>query len=434
MQHSDITSAFSAVLLNLVPVFTAPSAQSFVAMAWGWVLCLGRPTMPRIVRCAGARATKHVTSYNRLLSQGAWDLDDLWRLLLVRVVLPLLAPCGDLLLAADDTTTHRFGRAVAFAGWFRDAVRSGTGKDVKHWSHCWVLLCLHVRVPLWPEHVISLPVLAALYRKEKDCTPEHPFRTRQGLLLDMLGKVRRWVPDRVLRLVADGAYPSEELCRGLQGEVPFVSRIRRDAALYRLPVQPRRRRRGRPRLKGERLPSLEHIARRARFRHATILRSGEARPVLLHSFVTLWWSVAKGRPIRVVIVRDPLGKEHDDFFFSTDPEARPEDIATDYASRWPLEVTIRESKQSLGFQRVQGWCPKTVERHAPMALLLLTAVKAAYLTTVRKPDSDAPPPFHAMLLSLRLADWDARINALSLPRREMRQFRGAVAILLASAA
>lgn len=197
---------------------------------------------------------------------------------------------------------------------------------------------------------------------------------------------------------------------------------------------PRRRRPGRPRQKGKRLPSLEAIARRARFRRARIVRSGRKVEVLLHSFVALWWSVAKGRPIRVVIVRDPRGKEPDDFFFSTDPKADPAEIATWYCSRWPLEVAIRQGKQSLGFESVQGWCPTTVERQAPMALVLLTAVKVAYLTTVGKAATEEPPPFHAMLLSLRLADGDRRIRALSLPPREMRQFRGAVSVLLASAA
>ncbi len=434
MQHAQITSAFEAVLLNLLPVFSAPSAQSFLAVAWGWVLCLGRPTMPRIVGCAGARVSKHVTSYNRLFSKAAWDMDALWRLLLTRVVVPALAPEGHLLFAADDTTTHRFGRAVAFAGWFRDAVRSGGGREVQHWSHCWVLLCLHVRLPLWPRHVISLPVMAALYRKEKHCDKAHPFRTRQGLLLQMISNVRLWLPGRELGIVADGAYPSEELVRALPPGVPFVSRIRRDAALYWTPVVPQRRRRGRPRQKGPRLPSLEAIARRARFRRARIVRSGREIDVLIHSFVALWWSVAKGRPIRVIIVRHPRGKEHDDFFFSTDPEADPAEIATCYCARWPLEVAIREAKQSLGFESVQGWCPTTVERQAPMALVLLTAVKVAYLTTVKKAATEEPPPFHAMLLSLRLADWDRRIRALSLPRHEMRQFSGALSVLLASAA
>lgn len=434
MQHAEITSSFQAVLLNLLPVFTAPSAQSFLAVAWGWVLCLGRPTMPRIVRCAGARATKHVTSYNRLFSRASWDLDELWRLLLVKVVLPALAPKGALLVAADDTTTHRFGRAVAFAGWFRDAVRSSKGHEVQHWSHCWVLLCLHVRVPLWPRHVFSLPVMVALYRKEKHCDASHPFRTRQGLLLEMLSKLRRWVPGRRIDLAADGAYPSEELVRLLPEDVHLVSRIRRDAALYRIPVPPRRRRPGRPRLKGTRLPSLEAIARRASFRKGRILRSGRKINVLLHSFTALWWSVGRARPVRVVIVRDPSGHEHDDFFFSTDITMTPARIAEVYAARWPLEVAIREAKQSLGYESVQGWSPATVERQAPMALVLLTAVKVAFLAAARKPAPDAPPSFATMLLTLRLAEWNRTITAISSHRREFDQFRIQIAATLASAA
>ena len=132
-------------------------------------------------------------------------MDPLWSLLLTRIVVPALAPKGLLLFAADDTTTHRCGRAVAFAGWFRDAVRSGGGREVQYWSHCWVLLCLHVRVPLWPRHVISLPVMAALYRKEKHCDRGHPCRTRQG----SKRAKRSTMPVRASTLVSRRRPPSE---------------------------------------------------------------------------------------------------------------------------------------------------------------------------------------------------------------------------------
>jgi len=41
-----------------------------------------------------------------------------------------------------------------------------------------------------------------------------------------------------------------------------------------------------------------------------------------------------------------------------------------YASLWSIEVAYRDVKQSPGFEQPQGWCRKTVERTAPMAMLI----------------------------------------------------------------
>ncbi len=75
--------------------------------------------------------------------------------------------------------------------------------------------------------------------------------------------VRRWYPEREIVAVADRAYASLRLlsgCRALSKPVNFIARLRLDAALYE-PAPPRRPgQRGRPRLKGERLPNLSVVA------------------------------------------------------------------------------------------------------------------------------------------------------------------------------
>jgi DDE superfamily endonuclease len=62
--------------------------------------------------------------------------------------------------------------------------------------------------------------------------------------------------------VADRAYATLKLlgrCRKLSNAITFVTRLRLDAALYE-PAPPRRRgQRGRPRIKGERLPNLSEV-------------------------------------------------------------------------------------------------------------------------------------------------------------------------------
>jgi hypothetical protein len=63
--------------------------------------------------------------------------------------------------------------------------------------------------------------------------------------------------------VADCAYVSLKLlerCRRLRNPITFVTRLRLDAALHAPAPVRRPRQRGRPRLKGERLPNLSVVA------------------------------------------------------------------------------------------------------------------------------------------------------------------------------
>jgi hypothetical protein len=70
-------------------------------------------------------------------------------------------------------------------------------------------------------------------------------------------------PKREIVAVAERSYASLKLlsrCRSLSKPVTFIARLRLDAALYE-PAPPRRPgQRGRPRLKGERLPNLSVVA------------------------------------------------------------------------------------------------------------------------------------------------------------------------------
>ena len=78
----------------------------------------------------------------------------------------------------------------------------------------------------------------------------------------MLLQVRRWLPKRKLIVVADSTYAVIELLwrlTQLANPVYMVTRLRLDAALYE-PAPPRKPgKRGRPRLKGERLPALKQV-------------------------------------------------------------------------------------------------------------------------------------------------------------------------------
>ena len=112
------------------------------------------------------------------------------------------------------------------------------------------------------------------------------------------------------------------------------------------------------------------------------------------------------------MVRDPNGKEKDDFFFCTDASVPDEEIVQRYDDRWGVEEAIEEAKQSMGFESTQGWCSRTVHRQAPLAMILTTLVKAWYDRAARQEPALLPettpwyphkrhPSFADMLNALR---------------------------------
>ena len=313
---------------------------------------------------------------------------------------------------------------------------SSTGsKTVFHRAHCWVVMSLQVWLPRWRK-VLTFPVLARLYRKETDCDRNHPFRTRQQLAAEMIGTVAAWLPEREIEVVADGAYPCEELVRKRPANVELTSRMRSDAAIYALPKRPRRRGPGRPREKGRRLPTPARLAKRVRaWKRVRVFMYGEERERLVWTRVVLWWKVSRAVPVLLVISRDPEGKEPDDFFFTTDVGAEGAHVIETFARRWGIEEAFREGKQLIGFGKVQGWRPRTVERQAPFGLFVLSVVKAWYVHEValRRRLKELPATA-AMLTALRLAYWRQRIMQLSLPKRQTREILGAISNALSAAA
>ena len=204
--------------------------------------------------------------------------------------------------------------------------------------------------------------------------------------------------------------------------------------LFGLPRVVTKRRPGRPAQKGMRLPKLSEIARTASWQRRIITMYGKRRARLLYSFQALWWKVSRARPVQVVIVRDPAGREKDDYFFTIDLAMDPAHVVEIYSARWGIEEGIREGKQIVGMDDVQGWSRAAVERQAPFAMLVLALIKAWYLKYVAPHERpDALPSTASMLARLRTAFWQKRISALSAPRRETQKLVEAFGAVLAAA-
>jgi hypothetical protein len=459
MDTTTLVSTWNALVLQLCCVFTEPTARVWRQIALGWVLRRGPATVTGMFRTIGKLADHHWTVYHKFFYRARWSLDALSAALLTRVILPMILesgppdgatgkPVAD--LAVDDTTVGRYGKHVAHAGWFKDASATGpaTQGTVIHWAHNWLVGAVTLRLPKWPLVRWVLPCVFALYRKRHDCDGTHPFATRQALATRMVHEAAAALPGVLLRVSADGQYAARDLVRGLPEGVNLVSRLRSDAALYALP--PTRRRRGklgRPPLKGQRLPTPREMAARRKkgWQTITLLRQGQEVEREVLGITCLWYHVCRAEPIRLVIVRDPRGREKDDFFFSTDANTPDAEIVQRYYDRWGVEESILEGKQQMGFESTRGWCSRTVNRQAPLAMVLVTLVKAWYAKVAAEEPALAPErtpwqptktraSFLDMLSALREALWRHRISPNSRFSAHVQEMIEAVSYALCAAA
>jgi hypothetical protein len=459
MDATSLVSAWDALLQHLAVAFTDATARTWQQMALGWVLRRGSATVTGIYRTLGKLADRHWTVYHKFFYRAAWSLETLSACLMMRVIWPLILESGltdaqtgqpvvDLNL--DDTTAGRYGKHVAHAGWFKDASATGpaTKGTVVHWAHNWIVGAFTLRLPHWPLVRWVLPAVFALYRKRADCDPSHPFATRQVLAAQMVCRVAQALPRVRIRVAADGQYATRQMIQGLPQGVSLVSRIRRDAAIYALPSKRRRKpRRGRPATKGRRLPTPRQIAARRTqgWKTITVSRQGKEVQRQVLGLTCLWYHVCRDVPIRLVIVRDPAGRQQDDFLFCTDATVPDEEIVQRYYDRWGVEESILEAKQTLGFETTRGWCSQTVTRQAPLAMALVTLIKAWYARcAVDEPalrpaatpwyPSKARPSFADMLSALRRVLWQHRISPNSRVTGQVRDILKTLSYALAAAA
>jgi hypothetical protein len=424
---------WDAFLGACVTVFTQPSFLLFQTLVSAWVLCPGRRTVTRMIGVADPEGEHAHDAYHRFLRAGAWQMTELWRML-VGLLVPRLVPTGVLRVDLDDTLFHKAGRKIEGAGTFRDPIRSTARNVVYALGLNVVVLTLRITPP-WGGEPLGLPVNVRLYRKGG------PSHLALGAM--MLRELATWLPDRAFALTCDGAYAA------LAGvDLPrthVTSRMRRDAALY-LPPPPRKRgQRGRPRKKGRRLPSPEQLARRTirGWGAATLDVRGKPVERLLLCRPVLWYHVCPQRLVLLVIVRDPLGTQPDDFFFTTDLKTGPAAVASQYSGRWSIEDTFRSTKQTLGGEDPQTWKHAGPERAAALSFWIYAAVWLWYLEvygtkpswpTVPWYPQKCTPSFADALAALRRALWRQRISANSSSEPLSAKIRSSLIEILARAA
>lgn len=346
----------------------------------GAILSPAERTVTAALRVMGLSGEKHFQNYHRVLNRAVWSSLEASHILL-GLLISTFASSGPIIMGLDDTIERRRGAKIKAKGIYRDPVRSSHSHFVKASGLRWLSLMLLIPIP-WAKRVWALPFLTVLAPSERYYADK--VRTHKKLTEwahQMVLQVRRWLPKRLLVVVADSGFAVIDLLwqlRQLKNPICMITRFRLDAALYE-PNKSTPGRMGRPRKKGKRLPTLEKIAedKLTRWKRLTVQEwyGEKKRELEITSKTAVWFHSGKPPlPIRWVMVRDPKKIFKTQALLCTDIKVSAEQIIEWFVRRWQVEVTFHEVRTHLGVETQRQWADLSILRSTPALLGLFSVV------------------------------------------------------------
>jgi hypothetical protein len=407
------------LIVKFAPLFSKRVWEHAQVLVVGALLAPGKRTVTAVLRVMGLSQERHFQQYHRVLNRARWASLAVARVLLGLVV-HTFVPTGPVVIGIDDTLERRRGAKIKAKGIYRDPVRSSHSHVVKASGLRWLCAMLLAEIP-WAGRVWALPFLTALCPSER----HHRQRGQRHKTLpewagQLIGLLHRWLAGREVVMVADSSYAVIELLKQVSDtpEVSLITRLRLDAALYD-PAPPRMpRQNGRPRKKGARRPTLQHVLHepRTQWTPVTITNwyGGGAREVDICTDTAVWYHA--GLPpvaIRWVLIRDPRGAFAPQALVTTHLDHAPTQVLAWFVRRWTMEVTLEEARAHLGIETQRQWNDWAIQRTTPALFGLYSLVTLMA---------------HVLLQTearvVRTAAWYAKVrptfsDALAVVRREL---------------
>ena len=363
------------------PVFQAQTWQKVPILLLGAILAPGKRTVTAALRVMGLSQERQFAKYHQVLNRAVWSPLQAGQRLLTLLLGYLDQGVEPLVFAIDETIERRWGREIATRGIYRDAVRSSKTHFVKSSGLRWIALMWLADIP-WASRVWALPFLTALAPSERFYeTEQRSPKKLTDWARQLIYQLRRWLPNRELVVVADNSYAALDLLHAtsaLTNPVSMITRLRLDAALYE--PAPTYSGKGRPRLKGARLPNLNAVLTNAETQWTAVeiaWYDGQLRTLELASTTAVWYHSGKAPvPIRWVLIRDPQGKYRDMALLCTGLNYDPAQIVAWFVQRWQIEVTFEEVRAHLGVETQRQWSDLAIARTTPILLGLFSWITA----------------------------------------------------------
>jgi hypothetical protein len=248
------------VLTVFRPLFTAPTWRKLMTLLTGTLLAQGRRTVTAALRSTGNGMAGNWSSFHQVLNRARWSPLAVSRQLLLLIVATFVPAGASVDLVIDETLERRWGSKISKRGHYRESALSSRKQSVSSPGLRWIVMAVVVTLP-WTKQRWALPFLCVLAT-----TPEVSERlgkrhkTVAMWAQQMISLVRRWRTSRSIKLMGETAYSVLELgLHAQQQQVTLVTTGRLDAVLHEPPPERTPHTIGRPRVVGQRLPSLEQV-------------------------------------------------------------------------------------------------------------------------------------------------------------------------------
>jgi len=365
-----LVSSFLALVQPLAVVMTRPTFERFLTLLSGWVFARRR-TVTGMLVAAGVAGKRHHAAYHRVFAAARWCLDEMG-FALFTLIRPWVVG-SRVRLSLDDTLARKRGKKTWGVGMHHDPLISSRKKPLVNWGHSWVVLAVMVRLPFAPKRTFSLPILFRLYLN-KAAAKRHRvrYRSRPELAVTLLERIGARHPAEHFHVFTDSSYGGKSVLAHLPAHFDLTSRLPLNARLYAPPPKRTPGTVGRPRVRGEALPRPQQMLE-GRARRVTLAMYGRRDTVRIAEVVARGFQVPQ-RPLKVVVTEALRGGRGRQTFYSTNTRQAATTILREFSGRWSIEESNQGSKQHLGFEEPPGWSRLAVERTAPIAMLLYSAI------------------------------------------------------------
>jgi DDE superfamily endonuclease len=327
-----------------------------------------------MLQVMGRRAASDFQTYHRVLNRAVWWPRSASRLLRRRLV-AVFVPWGGVVCGLDDPSERRRGEPITANGLDRDPGRS---------SHAPVVTVRGLRRRgglLLPRlsganRVWALPGMTGLCPAERVYEPRG--RRHQPVLeraWQMIRRVVRGLPNRAVVVAAERSSAALALLAHVKKgpRASWSTRLRRDAALDAPPPPRAPGKIGRPRLHGDRRPTLEAVLVDAETPWSQLTLApwyGDGPREVAVATDPAVWPHAGQPPVarRWGLIRDPQAAVKPQAVLSTTVAQTPTPILPGCVRRWTREVTRAEARAHLGMATQRQWPERASARTTPAVL------------------------------------------------------------------
>lgn len=370
---------FSRQISEFAPLFSKKVFEHAKVLVTGALLVVGRRTVCSALLAVGLSGESRFHKYHRVLSKARWSPRQCARLLFLLLVDRFGRDEGTLVFGIDETIERRRGQRISAKGIYRDSVRSSKSHMVKCSGLRWMNLMLLAPIS-WAGRVWALPFMTVLAPSER-YNLQHGKRHKKltDWARQMLLQLHRWLPNRLIVIVADSSYAVLELLDAVRLKVCVITRLRLDAALYE-PLEPKPQgKRGPQGKKGARLPTLQEVALDARtnWTPVTIPQWYNRGPkeMLISTGTAVWYHTGKPPvPIRWLLIKAADGSGEVAALLSTNLQLSPLEIINYFIRRWTMEVTFEEARLHLGVESQRQWSDLAIARTTPVLFGIFSLV------------------------------------------------------------